>query len=153
MRTFAFLAFAALSLSACKQQQEQAAPPAAPSPQAAIEAALADSAAAWNAGDSARFMTLYSTAPDTSFVVPEGVIRGKQAIADHYAKTFALSDAAKRGTLSIETVDFRPLGPDHALLIGRYRLRYADGKEASGMTSVTFRKEADGWKMIADHSS
>ena len=151
MRHLAFLAFAALSLSACKQQD--AAPPAAPSPQAAIEAALANSAAAWNAGDSARFMDLYSTAPDTSFVVPEGVVRGKQAIADHYAKTFALDDAAKRGTLSIETVDFRALGPDHALLIGRYHLRYPDKKEASGMTSVVFRKEAGGWKMIADHSS
>ena len=150
MRSFAFLTFAALSLASCKQQ---AAAPAAPSPQAAIEAALADSAAAWNAGDSNRFMNLYSAAPGTSFVVPEGVIRGRQAIADHYAKTFALGDAAKRGTLSIETVDFRPLGPDHALLIGRYHLRYPDGKEASGMTSVVFRKEADGWKMIADHSS
>ena len=150
MRALAFLAFAALSLASCKQQ---AAAPAAPSPQAAIEAALADSAAAWNAGDSARFMDLYSTAPDTSFVVPEGVIRGKQAIADHYFKAFDFADPAKRGKLSIETLDFRPLGPDHALLIGRYHLAYPDGKEASGITSVIFRKEADGWKMIADHSS
>ena len=55
MRPFAFLTIAALSLASCKQQ---AAAPAAPSPQAAIEAALADSAAAWNAGDSTRFMNL-----------------------------------------------------------------------------------------------
>jgi uncharacterized protein (TIGR02246 family) len=150
MRHLVFIVLAGLSLAACKEQQ---AAPTAPSPRAAIEAALARSAAAWNAGDSARFMDLYSSSPDTSFVVPEGVIRGKSAIADHYFKAFDFSNAAKRGTLNIDTVDFRPLGSDHALLIGRYHLRYPDGKEASGMTSVVFRKEAGGWKMIADHSS
>lgn len=150
MRHLALTMFAALALASCRAQETAPDPVAS---KTAVEAALADSVAGWNSGDSARFMNLYSTAPDTSFVVPEGVIRGKAAIGDHYAKEFAIGDAAKRGTLSIETLDFRPLGPDNALLIGRYHLRYPDAKEVSGITSVVFRKEADGWKMIADHSS
>jgi uncharacterized protein (TIGR02246 family) len=150
MRFMPPIAFALLALTACRQQE---APPAASSPKAAIEAALANSAAAWNAGDQTRFMALYSNAADTSFVVPDGIVRGKSAIADYYAKAFAFSDPAKRGMLNIETLDFRTLGPDHALLIGRYHLRYPDQKEATGITSVVFRREPDGWKMIADHSS
>jgi ketosteroid isomerase-like protein len=28
-----------------------------------------------------------------------------------------------------------------------------DGKESSGMTSVTFQKLAEGWRIVHDHSS
>ena len=54
---------------------------------------------------------------------------------------------------SFVTLDFRLLDRAHALYIGRYTLRAADGKEQSGMTSLVFRKEAAGWRIIADHSS
>lgn len=55
--------------------------------QAAIEAALADSAAGWSAGDMPRFLAIY--ADDAVFVTKNGLVRGKAAIAARYDKAMA----------------------------------------------------------------
>ncbi|PTS74819.1 DUF4440 domain-containing protein [Sphingomonas sp. HMWF008] len=124
-----------------------------PAPQAAVEAAMTDSAAGWNAGDLARFMAIYSEAPDTSFVTKTGVLRGKAVMAERYRTKYDFANAAKRGVLGFETLDFRLLDATHALYIGRYTLTAADGSVQSGMTSLVFRKERGSWRIIADHSS
>ena len=63
-------------------------------------------------------------------------------------------DPSERGILTFETLDFRPLGEDHALFIARYILTYPDDREpATGLTSLVFAREAEGWRLIADHSS
>ena len=36
---------------------------------------------------------------------------------------------------------------------GRWRLKMADGKELTGMTTVVFRKLREGWRVVHDHSS
>lgn len=120
---------------------------------AMIDAAMQRSVAGWNAGDVDRFLQIYSDTPETSFVEGEGLVRGKPAMKQRYEAKYDFADAAKRGALSIERLDYRPLGPGYALYIGRYTLRYADGHTASGPTSVVFHREAGGWKIIADHSS
>lgn len=125
----------------------------APAPQAAVEAEMTDSAAGWNAGDLVRFMAIYSEAPDTSFVTKTGVLRGKAVMAERYRTKYDFANAAKRGVLGFETLDFRLLDPTHALYIGRYTLTAGDGSKQSGMTSLVFRKEPGGWRIIADHSS
>ena len=119
----------------------------------AVDAAVADSVAGWNAGDVDRFMGLYSAAPTASFVTSRGLLRGKAAMADSYRKIYDFGDAAKRGTLKIERLDYRPLGGGHALYIGRFTLTYPGGKNDSGYTSLVLAKERSGWKVIADHSS
>lgn len=83
----------------------------APSVQREIEQAMTQSAAGWNAGDVQRFMAVYSTGPQTSFVVKDGLIRGKPAMIARYREKYDFSDPAKRGTLTFETLDFRRLGP------------------------------------------
>ena len=127
----------------------QAAPPA----QRAIERAMGDSAAGWNAGDVERFMAVYSAGSATSFVVKDGLLRGKPAMIARYRAKYDFSDPAKRGTLTFTTLDFRQLDPTHALYIARYLLTYPDGKTASGPTTLIFAKERGGWHIIADHSS
>jgi uncharacterized protein (TIGR02246 family) len=125
----------------------------APSVQREIEQAMTQSAAGWNAGDVQRFMAVYSTGPQTSFVVKDGLIRGKPAMIARYREKYDFGDPAKRGTLTFETLDFRRLGPDHALYIARYLLTYPGGKTASGPTTLVFARERGGWYIIADHSS
>jgi uncharacterized protein (TIGR02246 family) len=131
-----------------------AAPLAAHPPEKhAVEAAMTASAAGWNAGEIDRFLGIYSDAPDTSFVTREGLVRGKPAMRARYLAHYDFRDAAKRGTLSFTTLDFRLLDPTHALYIARYTLTYAGGKTQSGPTTLVFAKEATGWHIIADHSS
>lgn len=119
----------------------------------AIDAAMAQSVAGWNAGDIDRFMAVYSDNAATSFVAGDGLVRGKQAMAARYRAKYDFSDAAKRGALTIDRLDYRPLGAGYALYIGRYTLRYPDGHSASGPTSLVLHQEAGGWKIVADHSS
>jgi uncharacterized protein (TIGR02246 family) len=130
-----------------------AAPTPAAAAQAEIMAAMTDSAAGWNAGDLDRFMRVYSAAADTSFVVKDGIVSSKAAIAARYRPRFAAEVAAKRGTLSFEVIRFTLLDARHALLIARYRLRFADAPEQRGPTSLVFVREAGGWRIVADHSS
>jgi uncharacterized protein (TIGR02246 family) len=119
---------------------------------AAIMAAMADSAAGWTAGDLGGFMAVY--ADEATFVVGDGVIRGKAAIAARYAPRFSGDRAAKRGALTFEEIDFRLIDPSHALLLARYRLKIDGAADQAGPTSLLFeKKRGAGWKIVADHSS
>lgn len=130
-----------------------AAPASAQTDRVAIERGMETTAKAWSAGDLDGFLAIYSDDPATSFVTAEGVIRGKAAMRAMYQKAYSFDDATKRGQLSFVTQDYRALGRDKALLISRYTLRYSDGKNATGLTSVIFSREAKGWRIVADHSS
>ncbi len=140
---------AALSLAACSWAPDRA----VEEEKLAVTAALAESAAGWNSGDLDRFMGVYSESPETSFVSEEGVLRGRGKMAERYQTKYDFSNPAKRGALSLETLDFRLLGTDHALYIGRYTLAYPDGKTVSGPTSLVFAREGGSWRIVADHSS
>ncbi|TPG42778.1 SgcJ/EcaC family oxidoreductase [Sphingomonas koreensis] len=143
----------AVALAAC------AAPTLAATPvdQAKVQvlAAMAASAAGWNAGDLDRFMAVYADAPSTTFVTGTGVAHGKAEIATHYQAYFTGDRVAERGTLSFEPLDFRLIDSTHALLIARYHVAPAGKrtKEWTGPTSLLLVKQPDGWRIAADHSS
>lgn len=126
-----------------------AAAPAPSGPQAQVMAAMAASAAGWNAGDLDRFVAVY--ADDATFLTKDGVLRGKAAIADRYRPSFA-GGGNTRGRLSFEPVAFRSLGPAQLLLIARWRLTGA-AKAESGMTTLLWERRPAGWRIAADHSS
>jgi len=131
-----------------------AAPEAATDPQAAITAAMEASAAGWNDGDMARFLNVY--AGDAVFVTKDGLVRGKAAIAARYDRNYG-SDTAKRGRLSFRMLGFRRVDATHQMLWARWTLDYPGnipgGKQVGGMTSLLFERQADGWKIVSDHSS
>lgn len=119
-------------------------------PQAEIVAALAASAAGWNAGSVARFMAVY--AEDATFVSGGSVKRGKAEIAKGYAASFARR-SEKRGVLSLVPVSWRAVGERHMLLVARWTLTPAGAKPESGMTTLLFERQTAGWRILADHSS
>lgn len=163
MRGLTLLLAASIALAACDgpsgptAESEELAQIATQPQVEEIEAALTDSAAGWNEGDMDRFLAIYSEAPETSFVGSTGLLRGVAAMETRYREAYDWSqaDPAERGVLTFETEDFRPLGNDHALYIGRYILTYPDpAKEpVTGLTSLVFGREGNAWKIIADHSS
>lgn len=116
------------------------------------------SADGWNKGDVDSFLAIYSDDPATSFTGSSGIARGKAGIRarylEHYTKQFG-KGVVPATALTFAFEDLRMIGPDHALLIARWMLTTKDGSEKpqTGMTSLIFRKEAGGWKIVADHSS
>lgn len=126
-----------------------AAAPAA-TPQAQIEAALAESAAGWNAGDLDRFLAVY--ADDAIFASGGKVARGKAEIAASYAGSFA-AGGSPRGKLALQPIAFRTLSAVHVLLVGRWTLTPAGGAAQTGLTTLLFERRKAGWRIISDHSS
>lgn len=125
-----------------------------------IMTAMEDSAEGWNGGDIDRFLAIYSDDPATSFAGGDGVAYGKAGIRARYLKSYAGQfgegrDPAGMSKLSFVRESFRLIGTDHALLIAGWTLVTGGetGKTQTGMTSLLFRKEAGGWRIIADHSS
>lgn len=122
--------------------------PATATPQAAIQSALADSAAGWNEGDLERFTAIYAN--DAIYSSGKEVASGREAIAARYARSF-VDGANTRGRLSFQPVAWRTLSAVHMLLVARWTL--ASDPAQSGLTTLLFERRKEGWRIIADHSS
>ena len=120
-------------------------------PQAEIAAMLQRSAADWNRGDLAGFMSDYARDTATSFVDGGHVRRGWDFIHSRYAPRFA--PGAQRDSLRFEEIAVRPLGDGHALLTARFMLFRGGQTTASGPFTLVMERRADGWKILHDHTS
>jgi ketosteroid isomerase-like protein len=85
--------------------------------------------------------------------VGKTVSRGYDGLVERYQKAYG--DKEKMGKLTFSELEYTGLGENNAFLIGRFRLERSDagGGNASGRFTVIFRKTADGWKIIHDHTS
>lgn len=127
-------------------------PVASETPQSAILRVLEDQQAAWNRGDVATFMHGYQDSPETTFI-GSSVQHGYRPILERYKKTYSTPEAMGHLDFSEQTV--RMLGPDHAVVTGRFHLTRtaAGGGDARGIFSLVFERGPDGWKIILDHTS
>jgi hypothetical protein len=116
----------------------------------AISAVMADQEAAWNAGDIVRFMTGYWQSDSLRFIGRSGLTTGWQATLDGYKKSYPGKEGM--GTLRFEILSTEMLNESAALVIGKYFL-VRNQKEESGIFSLTWKKQREGWKIIADHTS
>lgn len=121
----------------------------------AIKQVLDCSMSSWNAGDLTGFLDCYEVSPQTSYLTSDRIVLGYWEIAEMYAERFATVSAAQRGMLSMSLTRVVPLGAEHALAIGRYRLSrdQQDGGSGEGVFSLVLRKTAQGWRISADHTS
>lgn len=117
-------------------------------PQQAIEAEMAKSAAGWNAGNLDAFVAVYTT--DAVYAAGNELARGRAEIAARYAKSFA-NGVNTRGKLTFQTVAWRTLSPVHMLYIARWTL--TGSKTERGLTTLLFERRKEGWRIISDHSS
>jgi uncharacterized protein (TIGR02246 family) len=118
-------------------------------PQAAITAAMTDSAAGWNAGNLDRFMAVY--ADNAIYVTTGGLVRGKAAIADRYRPSFTNGGNA-RGRLSFRMLGDRRIDATHHILFAQWILM-GGVETTSGMTTLVFERRGASWRIVADHSS
>lgn len=145
-----------LLAAACHKGPKVYVDPAPPSldPQRLTEVLAAqfqESAADWNAGDLAGFMSSYEHDSATAYREGPTFQHGYAWIEQHYAPAF--KPGARRDSLRVEGLSARPLGTTYALVTARYVL-YRDGvTTSSGPFSVVMYEGTDGWKIILDHTS
>jgi beta-aspartyl-peptidase (threonine type) len=130
------------------------APPQTPvgDPAAEVRAVWTAQVDAWNRGDLDDFMAGYWKSPDLVFFSNKTETRGWEQTLERYRASYK-AEGRQMGTLDFPQLEFKVLGPEAVLARGRWRLKMPDGKESSGMTSVTFQKRPEGWRIIHDHSS
>ena len=121
----------------------------APLDRARCEAVLQEQAAQWNQGDLRAFVATYWPGDELTFLGSRGLTRGRDDLLAIYQRAYPT--AAARGVLSFDVVDFQPLGPDHALLLGRYEL--AREEPDSGWFTLVLRRDGDTVKILHDHTS
>ncbi len=126
--------------------------------EAAIRAAIAAQAAAWNRADIPAFMQAYENSEKTTFI-GQTLRKGYEPILERYMTAYSTRE--QMGTLSFGNIDVRLLEgscgkPEFAVVTGTFHLeRSAKGeaKKDDGIFSLVWRNGADGWKIILDHTS
>jgi ketosteroid isomerase-like protein len=61
-------------------------------------------------------------------------------------------DRAAMGQLDFSGLEFRFLGPDAALVLGRWHLKRDKG-DIGGVFSLVWQRFPEGWKIVHDHTS
>src|SRR5271163_791443 len=117
---------------------------------AAISAVLNAQQAAWNRGDVDAFLVGYWQSPELTFSGSNGVSRGWNGVMARYKKNYP--DRAAMGQLDFSELEFRFLGPDATLVLGRWHLQRDKG-DIGGVFSLVWQRFPEGWKVIHDHTS
>jgi uncharacterized protein (TIGR02246 family) len=116
----------------------------------AINAVLNTQQSAWNRGDVDAFLEGYWHSPELTFSGSSGVSRGWEGVLARYKKNYP--DRTAMGQLDFSELEFRFLGPDAALVLGRWHLK-RETDELGGVFSLVWQRFPDGWKIIHDHTS
>jgi ketosteroid isomerase-like protein len=125
---------------------------------AAIRAAIAAQADAWNRADIPTFMQTYENSPETTFIGAK-MRKGYEPILERYKQSYTTPD--EMGKLTFADLDIR-LFPgscgkvELALVTGTFHLdraAHGEAKKDDGIFSLVWRKGPQGWKIILDHTS
>ena len=143
-------AIAVVTLTASLSTRPVPAQSRPPSPEAEIRALLDEYAAAWNPGDLDGHLA--DNADSITFMTGKGPITGKDKTAEALRRSF-FRDGKPVQSLRFEQVTIRPLGPGHALVVGRFILNGGGEPERSGWFSTVWEQRPEGWRVIHDHSS
>ena len=117
---------------------------------AAINAVLKAQQAAWNRGDVDAFLVGYWQSPELTFSGTNGVSRGWDGVLARYKKNYPNREAM--GELIFSDLEFRFLGSDAALVLGKWHLKREMG-DIGGVFSLVWQKFPEGWRIIHDHTS
>jgi beta-aspartyl-peptidase (threonine type) len=116
----------------------------------AIHAVLGSQQSAWNRADVDAFLVGYWRSPELTFSGSSGVARGWDGVLARYKKNYP--DRATMGQLDFSELEFRFLGPDAALVLGRWHLK-REKDDVGGVFTLVWQRFPDGWKIIHDHTS
>jgi uncharacterized protein (TIGR02246 family) len=128
------------------------------SDEAAIRAAIAAQADAWNRGDISTFMQTYEDSPETTFIGAK-VRKGYGPILERYKQAYTNSEQMGKltyGDLEVRLLPSSSGAVEYAVITGTFHLERAahgEAKKDDGIFSLVWRKAPQGWKIILDHTS
>jgi uncharacterized protein (TIGR02246 family) len=160
MRSMRYLAVigvaAAVAVTACNagtpaSQPANGAPWQAPSAddEGAIRALFDSTAAGWNRGDLATYMSPYA---DSAVGAGAGSFDMGKAAIERTMRAGFWRNGRPAQALHYEHIRVRMLGADYALVNGEFVLTGGDRPERRGLFSTVWARTSDGWRMINDHS-
>ena len=116
----------------------------------AIQGVLKAQQSEWNRGDIDAFVVGYWQSPELTFSGSSGVSRGWDDVLARYKKNYP--DRATMGVLDFSELEFRFLGPDAALVLGKWHLKRDKG-DVGGVFTLVWQRFPEGWKIVHDHTS
>ena len=114
----------------------------------AAEAVVRKQVDDWNRGDLDGFLRSYLQSSEITFFSGSNVSKGFVALVERYRTRYT----GDLGQLAFEALSSEVLGPDAALVRGRWRLKRAN-EEPSGLFTLILRRTAAGWRIVHDHTS
>ncbi|WP_426667479.1 YybH family protein [Mucilaginibacter sp. McL0603] len=142
-RRYAFLSFLFLAVFTMQARAQST-----QSKEAAIIAAMKNSANDWNKGDLDSFMKMYTES--STMMMPTGPV-GVGSIRELYEKKYFNGKMPKQN-LYYDEMKVTLLGENYALLTGKFTLSGNNLPERSGRYSLVMVYTKDGWKILHDHS-
>ena len=139
---------AVLLLAACAGGRNVSAPSPA-SDAAAMRAVLDTTAAGWNRGELAVYMSAY--ADSTTSMGSNGIVRGKDGTEQVMRQGFWRNGRPAQ-QLRYDHVEVRMLGTNNALVTGQFILSGAGRPDRTGWFTTIWARTSHGWRMIHDHS-
>jgi ketosteroid isomerase-like protein len=127
---------------------EQSAPKAGAETE--IRQVLGTQVEAWNRGDVDEFMKAYWKSEETAFVGAKGEVKSWSSVMERYKRNYP--DRKAMGKLSFANLEVHVICADAAYAIGEFHLEREPDNPA-GMFTLNLRKFADGWKIVADHTT
>jgi ketosteroid isomerase-like protein len=116
----------------------------------AIRTVLITQQAAWNRGDIDAFMQGYRKSDELRFASGDTVTTGWQQTRDRYIQRYP--DRAAMGTLTFSDLKVDILGPEAAVVYGRFSLA-REKDRPHGIYTLIARKFPEGWRIVSDHTS
>ena len=105
---------------------------------------------AWNEGDLEGFMSAYWKSDSLSFIGKSGLKRGWTTTLENYQRSYATPEEMGQLVFKNEVVDL--VDSKTGWVVGMWQLnRVSD--TLSGYYSLIWQRRAEGWVIIADHSS
>ena len=117
---------------------------------AAVVAVLDDQKTAWNRGDVTAFMNGYWRSRDVTFAGKTGFTRGWDPVLARYQRSYP--DQASMGHLEFSELEVRPLGPDAALVLGKWHIARSMG-DLGGIFTLVLQKLPEGRRITHDHTT
>ena len=116
----------------------------------AIRKVLDKQTKGWNSGNIEAYMQGYWESDSLVFIGKSGPKHGYKTTLQNYRKSYP--DTTSMGKLNFELLQLKRLSPEYYHITGKWKLQRSIGN-LEGFFTLLFRKVANNWVIILDHSS